>query len=82
MTFSLRTHVPKRGKTGEAVIARVSPYVRLRKADEATIFIQGGSFYYDKEGGEAIKVIDLPEWVGDELAKMTPQARREVGLGK
>lgn len=79
MTFSLQTHIEKASKGGDSVIVRSQPYARLNRQDESPIYIQNGCFYF--AGGEGpIKLSDLPDWAGDELAKMTPEARREVGL--
>lgn len=80
MAFSLRTHIPKKGD-GEGKIARYTPYVRIRgEGADGPLFIQGGYFY--TEGGQHIKQADLPDWVDDEVAKMTPAAKRECGLEK
>jgi len=77
MAFSLKTHIPKRGDA-EGKIARYQPYVRINHVDGPPLFIQGGKYY--SEGGELIK--DLPDWVDDEVAKMSPTAKRECGLEK
>lgn len=77
MTFSLRTHITKMGR-GETVVARVTPYIRLRSGENPPIFVQGGAFYW--EGGQRVKDADLPDWVEPELDKLTPEVRREAGL--
>jgi hypothetical protein len=81
MPFSLKTHIPKRGADGESKIARYVPYTRIRgEGADGPLFIQGGYFY--TEGGQHIKAADLPDWVEDEVAKLTPAAKRECGLEK
>jgi hypothetical protein len=77
MAFSLKTHVPKRNDP-EGKIGRYTPYVRINSSEGPPLFIQGGKFY--SEGGEMVK--DLPDWVDDEVAKMSPTAKRECGLEK
>jgi len=81
MAFSLKPHVVKKKEGSEgAILARVSPYVRLMAEGGPPIFIQHGAFY--TEGGQSMKRADLPDWFEEELKKMTPLARRECGLDK
>jgi len=79
MTFSLRTHIPKR-KDPEGKIARSNLYVRINHSDGPPLFIQGGNFY--SEGGQLVKKDQLPDWVDEALDQMTPLAKRECGLEK
>jgi len=78
MTLSLQTHIVKKNDNGEPVVVRSSPYIRLNAEGESPIYIQNGGFYF--AGGQSVKFADLPDWAGDEIAKMTPEAKREVGL--
>jgi len=80
MSFSLKTHVTRRSRSGsgEAVTTRVRPYVRLAVQGKETVYIQEGRFY--SEGGTEFTDDNLPDWIDDEVAKMTVAARQEVGL--
>ena len=80
--LSLKPHeYRKQPDSSSAVLTRLNPYIRLRQlgGDEPPIFIQGGLFFY--EGGQEIPKAKLPAWVLEELKKLTPKARKEVGLG-
>lgn len=78
MTFSLKTHLKKTSKSGDTVLVRQQPYARLNCGEGPPVFVQHGQPY--AEGGEHLTEGKLPDWYWDELAKMTPEARREVGL--
>lgn len=83
MSFTLKPHEVRKIKGREVLVAR--PYIRLRKANEdgealPTVFIQNGNFYF--EDGTVIEEKDLPTWVKPEIAKISPQAKKEVGLTK
>lgn len=78
MTFTLQTEEYAM-KKGRPVRIRNTPYVRLCLADNPPVFIQHGKFYY--ENGQELSESDLPEWVSNELAKLSHDARQEVGLG-
>lgn len=79
MPLSLKPHIYKRQpNTDRAILVGLNPYCRLSKEGEFPVFIQGGGFY-DASGN----VVDpVPDWVQEELNKMTPEARKEVGLAE
>lgn len=70
-------------RKGEPVLARITPYCRLAKRVEQgvveEVFIQGGKFFSGENSPE-IKKADLPDWFAEEVAKLNPEVRREVGL--
>ena len=74
--FEFISHVRVSGKDG--IGYRETPYVRLRNGEEPPIMIQGGQ-YFDG-GGRLVGEDDVPAWVKDEVRKMTPDVREEVGL--
>jgi hypothetical protein len=63
-------------------LTRVTPYICLSRGlpegGSTRVFIQGGAFYH--EGGKEYKRHELPPWLNEELARLTPTALREVGL--
>jgi hypothetical protein len=75
--LSLKTHefVMRRGTPH---LSRVHPYVRLYKDPGPEVYVQDGNFY--SSGGPAFKKADLPDWLQEELAKLSPACREEVGL--
>ena len=82
MTLSLKPHEYRRDpNSGVAVLTKLNPYIRIRSigGDEPPIFIQGGQFMY--EDSTVIPKDKLPAWAVEELAKITPKAKKEVGLG-
>lgn len=70
-------HYVKLPNTTEMRLTKVSPYVRICRAAAPPIFLQEGQVF--SEGGEP--VTPLPEWFEEELAKITPKVRDEVGWG-
>lgn len=83
MSLNLRVHEYKRINDGSrAVLTRVNPYVCLCRGNpeggSTRVFIQGGAFYH--EGGAEYKKSELPDWLSDEIAKLSSQARKEAGL--
>lgn len=70
-------------RKGEPIHVKTVPYVRLcaRTEDGMTqeVYIQGGQFF-SGENTPPIKKADLPEWVAAEVARISPEVRREVGL--
>jgi hypothetical protein len=52
--------------------------VRLYKDPGPEVYVQDGNFY--SSGGPAFKKADLPDWLQEELAKLSPACREEVGL--
>lgn len=83
MAFTLKPHEYRRNPdTGVASLTRLNPYVRLRRMDVPDaypVYVQGGAFY--SEDGKEIAKTDLPKWLPEELAKLSPKARKEVGIG-
>jgi hypothetical protein len=85
MTLQLnRVHEYKSPKDGgPAVLSRVRPVIRLGhrvegEQDQLYVFIQGGEFY--TEDGKLLPPERRPRWLMEELAKLTPEAKAEVGL--
>lgn len=75
--LSLKTHDTKKLPNGSQVVVSAKPYVRLVSGGgDPPIFVQGGHFF--TEGGPELK--DVPDWVQEELEKLTPVVRKEVGL--
>jgi len=70
-------HYVKMPNSTESRLTKVDPYVRICRAHEPPIFLQGGAAY--SEGGPP--VTPLPEWFEEELAKITPKALEECGWG-
>lgn len=81
MALSLKPHEYRRDSNGNAILTKLNPYIRIRQlgGDEPPIFIQGGQFMY--EDSTVIPKDKLPSWAVEELAKLTPKAKKEVGLG-
>lgn len=82
MGLTLKPHAYRRQPdTNLAVLTQLTPYARFKllNSDEPPIYCQGGAFYY--EGGEEIPKAKLPPWCLEEVKKLTPKARKEVGLG-
>lgn len=68
---------------GQATLIRSNPVIRLGKRvegepDQIYVFIQNGTFY--TEDGKELPLEKRPKWLQEELAKLTPQVRAEVGL--
>jgi hypothetical protein len=76
--FNFRTHEPIR-KAGQVTGYRTQPSVRLRVGDGPGVHIQGGKFFGEGGGGELTEA-EIPGWLEGEIAKMSPAARRSVGL--
>jgi hypothetical protein len=72
-------HVYERvkGTTNQMRLVRTNPYVRIM-GDKfvAPIFVQGGRFY--SEGGAEVE--EFPPNFQEELAKLSPEIKAEVGL--
>lgn len=83
-TLDLITHKFAMRK-GHPVHVATVPYVRLSKRNEDksvdVLYIQNGQFFTG-ENTPPIKAKDLPEWAMAEIAKLSPEAKREVGLEK
>jgi hypothetical protein len=54
-------------------------YVRLSNGT-FPLFLQDGAIY--SEDGREVDEDDLPDWFEEELAKLSPEAKKAVGLGK
>jgi hypothetical protein len=59
-------------------MVRSQPYTRLNAGEGPPVFIQAGQFF--SEGGPVLKPDEVPDWLDEEIARMTPGARQEVGL--
>jgi hypothetical protein len=83
MGLSLKPHEYRRSKDnpGLATLTKLNPYIRLKTlgGDDPPIYIQRGVFMY--EDGEEIPRAKLPPWAVEEVKKLTPKAKKEVGLG-
>lgn len=77
-TLNLKPHVAKPNGMGQMVLIRSQPYARLKVGEDPPVFIQGGKYY--GEGGPMLEDDELPPWLDDEIARMRPGARQEVGL--
>lgn len=77
MPFDIRTHIIQ-NRGGRQVLTSVNPNVRLKHGDDPPVFIQGGRFY--SEDGAEYDEATIPGWVEEEVRKLTPQVRKEVGL--
>ena len=76
MGLNLQSHEWKRDqKTGQTVIDRENPYIRLAMKDQAPIYLQNGEAYY--EDGVAVPI--LPEWARDQIAKCNPVLMKRIG---
>ncbi len=77
MSFSLQTHIPVSDQDGKTSY-QVRPYIRIKMGDHPAVNIQSGCFYGD--GGVELSRDDLPGVFWDEVAKLTKEARKSVGL--
>lgn len=75
MPLTLRVH-QYRAHEGREVLSQVVPYVRMVKKDEPVYVLQDGCVY--GQGGGLIEPADVPEWVWDTLAGMSPTVRDEL----
>jgi hypothetical protein len=79
-----KVHEYKKPNDGSpATLIRSRPVIRLGRRpepgeDHFYVFIQGGEFY--TEDGKPLPPDRRPKWLQEELARLTPQAREEVGL--
>lgn len=83
--LNLKVHEYKRVNDGSrATLTRINPYICLCKASpeggSTRVFIQGGAFFH--EGGAEYKKSELPDWLDEEITKLSPRARKEAGLDK
>lgn len=66
-------------------LVRINPYLRLSVREEngnqAVVYIQEGEFF-DAAGKPLPTDDDVPDWVWDELAKVSVEAKKSVGLVK
>jgi hypothetical protein len=76
MALNLSSHVIKKSGGGSS-LSQVDPYVRLSNGTIA-LFVQNGAVY--SEDGQMLEDGDLPDWLNEELAKLTPEAQEAVGL--
>lgn len=78
--LTLRPHDVRTDSNGTRVSVTTSHYVRLFSGAGPPVFVQHGKFFC--EGGPELKDHELPDWLDDELAKLSEAVRREVGLTK
>jgi hypothetical protein len=72
MGLDLRTHhTDKRGR-----IVNITPHINLKNEGGLSIFLQNGQFYYE----DGTLVEPPPDWVFEEMNKLTPQALESVGF--
>lgn len=64
--------------THDMRLVKTTPYVRLARQGSPPIYVQGGRVY--SEGGPEVSTV--PAWLPDELAKLTPTVRTEIGADK
>jgi len=57
-------------------LTEINPIIRLCQGTSPPLFIQGGQVW--AEGGDEIE--NPPDWFWEQAARMTRQARKEVGL--
>jgi hypothetical protein len=78
-----KVHEYKRINDGShAVLIRTSPVIRLSRKvegqDQLIVYIQNGQFW--TEDGKELPKEKWPKWLPEELAKLTDEAKAEVGL--
>lgn len=78
--LNLRVHDYRKIPNSEAFsLARVDHYVCLSSQDpQATVFVQRGQFF--DQSGKPMKDDDVPEWAWEQMAKMSPDAKKAVGF--
>lgn len=76
MPLSLKVHwfekIPGQQQTR---LARVTPYARITREGHPPIYVQAGGVF--SEGGKPLE--QLPGWFDEEMARLTPKVREEVG---
>lgn len=81
MSFTLRPHEYRRQpNTDKAILTGLHAYVRFAKEgdDNPPVFVQSGEFW--DVSGNRLDPDKLPEWVHEEVKKLTPRTRKEIGL--
>ena len=66
-------------RNGQSELQSVDYYIRLSQGHQA-VFIQRGRFY--SEGGPELTKDQLPDWLNADIAKLSPQAKKDCGLIK
>ena len=75
-TLSLQVHhYEKAPGSQQSRLVRQTPYVRITRDGHPPIYLQGGRVF--GEGGPEIET--LPAWFGEEVARLSPKVREEVG---
>lgn len=75
-TLDLQVHkYEKVPGTQTTRLAKVTPYLRITRDGHPPLYLQGGKAF--GEGGAEIET--LPIWFDEELAKVSPKAREEIG---
>lgn len=76
MAFSLKVHhYEKIPGSQQSRLVRVTPYVRITRDSHPPLYVQGGGVY--GEGGQRVET--LPAWFDEEMARLSPQMREQVG---
>jgi hypothetical protein len=74
--LSLRVHHhEKKPGSMESRLVRVTPYVRITRDSHPPLYVQGGRVF--SEGGPEVET--LPAWFGEEMARLSPKVREEIG---
>jgi len=79
MALNLSSHVIQKGEAGSSLSPVVTPFVRLSNGSLA-LFVQDGAVY--SEDGKRVKEANLPEWLNEELDKLSTATRTAVGLDR
>jgi hypothetical protein len=61
--------------TDQTRLVRMNPYVRIGRKDHPPIYVQAGQVY--GEGGQPVD--PLPDWFGEEMSRLSPKVRNEIG---
>jgi hypothetical protein len=79
MSLNLSPHeVAVNPDTNQPTLVKITPYVRLRDADDPPMFLQQGKVY--SEGGQLIPQSKWPAWLEDAILQLTPLAQEEAGF--
>lgn len=70
-------HTSKIPDTDTYAVTRITPIVRI-SCPNGSVYLQSGKVL--SGGGDVVK--DLPAWFYEEVAKLTPNALREVGFAE
>ena len=71
-------HIMRKGAGDNMVIVGKNPYMRFISEGNFPVSVQGGRFYAD--AGDRIELKDVPDWVKTAINRLTPEARKKIGL--